>query len=105
MFDALETTMLAAAFGAGVVLGGFYFGSLWWTVRRMPAARHPWNLYIVSLTLRLGVVLAGFYAALMHFDWPPLAASLVGFFVVRFVLVRFFKLVSTADSPAQEVVS
>ena len=36
MFDTVEIMTLAAAVVAGVVLGGFYFGGLWWTVRRMP---------------------------------------------------------------------
>lgn len=104
MFYAMETTTLATAGLAGVLAGVFYFGGLWWTVRRMPCIRHPLNLYFGSVAVRLGVVLTVFYGVLISYDWPQLAASLVGFIFVRIVLICFLRSASSAGPPAQKAV-
>lgn len=88
MFETIESTSAAAAVCAGILLGGIYFGGLWCTVRRMPRARHPLNLYFGSLVLRLGIVLAVFCGVLTCFGWPQLVASLIGFVAARLLLIR-----------------
>lgn len=84
----METMTLTAAAVAGILLGVFYFGGLWWTVRRLTRVRHPLNLYFGSVALRLAVALLLFYAVLANYDAPALVASLVGFFSVRVALAR-----------------
>lgn len=78
---------LILAFLAGLLLGLLYFGGLWLTVQRLPAARHPGVLTLASLIIRLGVTLAVFYLV-MAGRWERLLVCLAGFFLVRFVLIR-----------------
>ena len=83
----IEAFGLALALAAGVALGAIFFGGLWWTVRGGVASKQPAFLFLVSLLLRSGVVLAGFYfMAAGH--WQRLAACLVGFVVARVLVVR-----------------
>jgi F1F0 ATPase subunit 2 len=73
---------------AGLGLGLFFFGGLWLTVRRIPEARRPVMLIIVSFLGRTGVSLAGFYlVAAGH--WERLLVAIAGFFVARMLLVRY----------------
>jgi len=82
-----QVVHLILAFTAGLVLGLFYFGGLWLTVQRLPRARHPGVLAAVSLLVRTGLTLVGFYL-IMAGRWERLAFCLVGFFLVRIFLVR-----------------
>jgi len=72
---------------AGSLLGLVYFVGLWQTVKRLPGARHPWRLFAVSYASRMVAVLGGFYL-LMDGVWERLAAAVVGFLVVRTLMVR-----------------
>jgi len=104
MFDSIELATIIAAVCAGLLLGGLYFGGLWWTVRRMPRARHPLNLYFGSLIVRLAIVLAAFYGVLSYFDWPQLVASLVGFVAARRLLIRLIAPVPSGNIAQREAV-
>ena len=78
---------LGLTFVAGVVLGTFYFGTLWLVVRRLD--RLAWPAVWLGLTaiLRLAVVLA-FLTVVVGTRWEWLAAALIGFLAVRVVLMR-----------------
>lgn len=76
-----------AGLGAGALLGSVYLGALWWTVRRLPAARRPGLLLVASLAVRLTLLLGGL-GWVADGRWPVLAAGVVGFVLVRTVLVR-----------------
>jgi len=76
---------LAFIMGAG--LGALYYTGLWWTVRALPAARNPALLSLGSFFLRMTVILSGFYLVLDS-SWKRLLFSLLGFFLVRHVLIR-----------------
>lgn len=67
----------------GAALGAFFFGGLWWTVRRLPDSEHPVLLMLASLLVRIAVVLGGFWLV-MDGRWERAVACLVGFTVVRF---------------------
>ena len=82
-----EWLPLGLCFLAGIGLGAFYFYGLWLTVRKLPTARRPLRLSLLSLFGRLAVVLAGFYFV-MGGRWERLIVSLVAFLGVRTVLVR-----------------
>lgn len=71
----------------GVVLSLFYFGGLWWTVRRIPSASHPGWLYGVSTILRLGVVFT-VLVLLITDDWRGFFLALAGFLIARLWFVR-----------------
>ena len=80
---------LALAFGAGIVLGTFYFYGLWLTVRKLPSARRPVVMSLSSFFGRLAVVLVGFYFVTAG-RWERLVACLAGFLAARIVLVKIF---------------
>jgi len=77
--------MLLALLG-GIVLGGFYFAVLWYTVQRLSTVSRPALWMILSFVIRLGVVLSGFYL-LSGGHWQNLLLALLGFVMVRSVLV------------------
>ncbi|MFO7608413.1 MAG: ATP synthase subunit I [Candidatus Krumholzibacteriia bacterium] len=82
-----EPLTFALASVAGLVLGAFFFGGLWWTVRRGISAKHPAPWFVVSLLLRMGIVLAGFY--LVGRGHPErMLACLFGFIVARVLVKR-----------------
>ena len=80
--------ILGLAGGAGVVLGVFFFGGLWWTVRRGLSTRRPALLFTGSLVLRLVVAAGGFYLVGGD-DWRRLVACLAGFLLARWLVTRW----------------
>jgi F1F0 ATPase subunit 2 len=82
-----DVVTLAWAGGAGVLLGGFFFGGLWWTVRRGLSSERGAPLFLVSLLLRTGLSLAGFLFV-ADGRWDRMAACLIGFVGARFIVTR-----------------
>ena len=72
---------------AGVLLGLFFFGALWWTLRRALASPRPALWFGGSLLLRMGSVAAGFVLVSAG-DWRRLLACLLGFLAARLLVVR-----------------
>jgi F1F0 ATPase subunit 2 len=67
---------------AGIALGTMFYGGLWWTIRKSVASPQPALWVFVSLLVRMGGALAGFYfVAGTH--WELLVVCLVGFIVAR----------------------
>ena len=85
----ITVVILFLAFTAGLVLGAFYFVTLWRTVKRLPETRHPVRLMLGSFALRMAVVLAGFYFV-MSGHWERLAMALMGFIFMKVILTRRF---------------
>jgi len=78
---------LVMAFVAGLILGAFFFGGLWWTVRRGLKSENPAIWFFGSMMLRTAlIVVAFYYVAQGH--WSGLVACLAGFLVGRFLVVR-----------------
>lgn len=84
---------LLLAWLAGGALGAFFFGGLWWTVRKSLVANNPALWVFSSMLLRTGVTLAGFYGVSGGY-WQRLLACLVGF-----VLARQIVLYLTREAP------
>ena len=82
-----EMLSLASALVAGVLLGAFFFGGLWWTVRKAVSSKQPALWFLGSMLLRTGIVLSGFYFV-SGGDWKRLLASLLGFIIARLVVTR-----------------
>jgi len=82
-----DTTSLALAALAGVVLGVIFFGGLWWTVGRAIASTQPFLWFSGSLLLRTGVALGGLYLVGGR-RWERLLMCLLGFVAAR-VLVTW----------------
>ncbi len=81
----LLTWTLATA--AGALLGVFFFGGLWWTVRKGLSAKAPALWFLGSLILRTGVAVAGFYFVSAG-ELGRMLACLLGFIIARLVIVR-----------------
>ncbi|MGD1069737.1 MAG: ATP synthase subunit I [Bryobacteraceae bacterium] len=71
----------------GTLLGVFFYGGLWLTVRRFPTTHHPLALTLGSLLLRMAVTLAGFFL-IVDGRWQNAVAALAGFTVARLYLVN-----------------
>jgi F1F0 ATPase subunit 2 len=84
-----RTTMgeLLFSFLTGIGLGGVYFAGLWETVRKLPDVEKPVRRIALSYALRMTLVLSGFYFV-MQGEWERLAAAMVGFLLMRELLLR-----------------
>lgn len=82
-----DMLLLASATLVGMLLGAMYFGGLWWTVRKALASPRPAQWFVVSLVVRLGLTLPGFYLV-AGADWKRLLACLLGFIVARAIVMR-----------------
>ncbi len=72
---------------AGTLLGSFYFGGLWFTVRHAAQWRNPGLGVAASLFLRLVLVALGFYW-LADGHWQRYAAAAAGLLAARWVWIR-----------------
>ncbi len=75
---------LFLSFLAGGLLGGLYFGGLWWTVQRLMDSNRPYLFIIASFVVRTAAVVVGFYL-LLAAGWPQMLAALAGFLTSRTV--------------------
>lgn len=67
---------------AGIVLGTMFYGGLWWTIQQSMTSPRPALWIFVSLLVRMGITLVGFYfVAGTH--WERLLICLLGFLVAR----------------------
>jgi F1F0 ATPase subunit 2 len=71
----------------GVLLGLFFFGGLWWTLRRAFESPRPALWVGASMLLRMAVVVAGFIAASAG-DWHKMLACLLGFWAARWLVLQ-----------------
>jgi len=81
-----EPLALLLAWLAGGMLGAFFFGGLWWTVRKGLSSPCPARWFLGSMLVRMSVALAGFYFVSAG-QWQRLAACLVGFVMARLVVM------------------
>lgn len=82
-----EMICLPWAFAGGVLLGGFFFHGLWWTVRKGLGSPRPALWFLVSYLVRMAVVMSGFYL-LSGGLWSRLAVCIIGFVLARCFVVR-----------------
>ena len=88
-----ETLILAGDLLAGVLLGTFFFGGLWWTIRSSSPSQWSGLLFVESLLIRMAVAVSGFYLV-SHGDWRKLVACLAGFLLARIAVARLIRLPS-----------
>ena len=97
-----DTLALVLAWIAGGALGAFFFGGLWWTVRKSLASAKPALWVFGSLLLRMGVTMTGFYFV-SGGDWQRLLSCLLGFVMVRQLVTRLTRLPDENQTrPSQE---
>ena len=95
-----ETLTLALAWLAGAALGAFFFGGLWWTVRKLASSPRLALWVFGSALARTGIALAGFYLV-GGGHWERLLACLLGFVMAR-LAVTWLTRVSGQSHPAAE---
>lgn len=81
---------LLLALLVGILVSLVYFGGLWWTVRRVLDVERRASWMLASFLVRAGVVLSGLYLVIGT-DGLRLAAAMLGFLIVRMVLVAFLR--------------
>lgn len=75
------------ALTAGIALGIFFFGALWWTIQRGLGSAYPARWFFISLIVRLIITAGGFYIV-ANGNWQRLLLCCGGFIMVRLVLTR-----------------
>lgn len=97
-----EFLTLALDLAGGMVLGTIFFGGLWWTVIKGLASERAAFWFFVSMLLRTGIALVGFY--FIGGDiWQQWLVCLLGFVLARAVVN--WQIRSPAEqqiAPAQE---
>jgi F1F0 ATPase subunit 2 len=74
-------------FAAGIGCGGFYFGGLWLTVKRLGKARRGTLSLFASFLVRISLTCVVFFF-FMREGWADLVACLLGFFLTRFFWIQ-----------------
>jgi F1F0 ATPase subunit 2 len=90
------TLLLAGA--SGIILGGIFFGGLWWTVRQGMSSKRPGLWFATSLLLRVTLVLSGLYLVAGR-DWRRLALCLLGFALARLAVTSLARPPNPARPP------
>ena len=80
-------TDFSIAIMAGVMLGAFFFGGLWWTVHKGVTSKNPALWFFGGTLLRMSLAVVGFYFILRG-DWRKLLVCLLGFVIARVVVTR-----------------
>jgi F1F0 ATPase subunit 2 len=83
--------ILALDLLAGVLLGTFFFGGLWWTIQMRPPSQWSGLLFAGSLLVRMAVAVTGFYLV-SRGDWRQLVACLIGLLLARIAVTRLISL-------------
>jgi F1F0 ATPase subunit 2 len=92
-----EAPILAGNLFAGILLGAFFFGGLWWTIRSRSPSQWSGLLFSASFLLRMTVAVTGFYVV-SHGEWRKLLACLVGFLLARIAVTRLIRLPITKSA-------
>lgn len=82
-----ETLRLVPVLVTGVLLGGMFYGGLWWTVRKGVSSQRPALWFFGSLLLRMSIALAGLYFV-ADGHWVRLLVCLLGFVTARLMVTR-----------------
>jgi F1F0 ATPase subunit 2 len=88
MHDVLQS---GVAWSVGVLLGGLFFGGLWWTTREGLASPRPALWFFGSLLVRMSVAALGFYTVARG-HWERLLLCLLGFVMARVVVLSVTRL-------------
>jgi len=92
-----ESFTLILALVLGVMLGTFFFGGLWLTVKKGLSSKRAAFWFAGSLLLRTGVVISGFYWV-TNGRWERLLVCMIGFFLARLIVIRLTRM-TTLTTP------
>lgn len=89
------------SFLAGCGLGAFFYGGLWWTLKRLPGMSQPQLMVLVSFLIRAAVTVAGIWYA-TEGQWSRVAAALAGFILLRIILTKKLDAAPTPEFAKKE---
>jgi F1F0 ATPase subunit 2 len=93
-----EALALVPSLLAGLLLGAFFFGGLWWTIRMGTPSEWSGLLFSGSFLLRTLIAVAGFYLV-SRGDWRKLLACLFGFLIARIAVTRLIRIPGERRAP------
>jgi F1F0 ATPase subunit 2 len=96
-----EPLLVVFALLVGILLGAFFFGGLWWTIRKGIQSKRVALWSFGSMLLRTGVVMLGFYL-LLGDSWQRMLVGLLGFFIARVLVTWLTRVVVQPRPLAQE---
>lgn len=94
--------VLLSIFVAGLLLGAFFFGGLWWTTKKALVSKTPMLWFFSSLVIRLGITLVVLYYISRN-HWERMLICLLGFIIARIIIVRITKKQTQTNSNVKEV--
>ena len=92
LMNAPHAALLPVVYGA--VLGVVFYGGLWWTVCRAATFRRPGPSMLISMLLRMGITVGGFYLVAGG-EWRRMLLCLLGFVLTRLAVTWFTRVPST----------
>jgi len=95
-----DPSALALALLAGLALGAFFYGSLWWSVRQIVASTRPALVQLASFVTRMAVTLLGFHLV-GGADAARIVACLAGFVIARLVAARWARVPAPAATATE----
>ncbi|MBU1359323.1 MAG: hypothetical protein KKC79_12875 [Gammaproteobacteria bacterium] len=93
--------MLMLSTIAGAALGAFFFGGLWWSLRRGLGSPRPALWQLGSAIVRTVVVLCGFLVTSAG-SWQRMLAGVAGFIVARMLITRWVRRMPERGADAME---
>ena len=85
-----EYGMYILSIVAGLLLGTFFFGGLWWTIKKGTASKTPAIWFLSSFFIRLGITVCGFYFVSIIIG-KRMILCLAGFIIARTLITRYTK--------------
>lgn len=102
-----ELFILILSLVTGILLGIFYFGGLWLTLKQLSSSGNPFILTLGSFFARTAISLFGFYLVARGGHWERLLVCLSGFIFIKIFLVYRLspekRCVKTAEKIVPEV--
>ena len=90
--------LLVPPLAAGLILGTFFFGGLWWTVIRAVSSQRPALWFFGSLLLRMSITLLGFYF-IARDDWERWLLCVLGFVLARLLIQSLTRSAEASHAP------
>jgi len=82
-----ELIILIFSMAAGILLGIFYFGGLWLTLKQLSSSKNPYIFTLGSFIVRTVISLFGFYLVVRGGHWERLLVCLSGFIFMKIFLM------------------
>lgn len=93
----MNSSSLIIVFLAGFALGIFFFGGLWYSVKKAVVSTKPLLWTFGSFLVRISITVLVFYF-LGGEDWRRFMAVLVGFLIARFAVIHLTKTIAAKQA-------